>query len=164
MWQITWMLSLLPDWFWWIILITGVAALVLSWARTPYKVPLKIGGLIAIFVGTFMVGMAANEAKWEARVKELEQKLLVAESASKQVNEVIVEKVVTETRVVKEKGRDIVKYIDRWNTKEVVVEGPERIKIEEVIKFVEICPLPAAVIEAHDAAATLNKAAQGPTK
>jgi hypothetical protein len=108
--------------------------------------------------------MAANEAKWEARVKELEQKLLVAESASKQVNEVIVEKVVTETKVVKEKGRDIVKYIDRWNTKEVVVEGPERIKIEEVIKFVEICPLPAAVIEAHDAAATLNKAAQGPTK
>lgn len=160
MWQLSWMLSLLPDWFWWSMLIVGVAALAMSWARTPYKVPLKVGGIIAIFVGTFMVGMAANEAKWEARIKELEHKLLLAESASKQVNEVIVEKVVTETRIVKEKGRDIVKYIDRWNTKEVVVEGPERIKREEVIKFIEICPLPVAVIEAHDAAATLNNAAQ----
>lgn len=160
MWQITWMLSLLPDWFWWSVLIMGVAALAMSWVRTPYKIPLKIGGIVAIVVGTFMVGMAANEAKWQARVKELEEKLLVAESASKQVNEVIVEKVVTQTRVVKEKGQDIVKYIDRWNTKEVIVEGPERIKREEVVKFVEICPLPAAVIEAHDAAATMNKATQ----
>jgi len=72
--------------------------------------------------------------------------------------------VVEKTRVVREKGEEIIKYIDKWNTKEVMVEGPERIKREEVIKYIENCPVPAAVIDAHNAAAILNRAAQGDKK
>lgn len=164
MWQLTWMMSFLPDWFWTVLLIASIAAILLSRFFLAYKLPMKIGGAVALVLSVWMLGAASNEAKWEARVKELEEKLLVAESESKKVNEVVAEKVVTQTKVVKEKGRDIIKYIDRWNTKEVIVEGPERIKREEVIKYIEMCPVPAAIIEAHDAAATMNKAAEGAKK
>ena len=164
MWQLTWILSFLPNWFWTILLIASIAVILLSRFFLAYKLPMKIGGAVALVLSVWMLGAASNEAKWEARVKELEEKLLVAEAESKKVNEVVTEKVVTQTKVVKEKGRDIIKYIDRWNTKEVMVEGPERVKREEVIKFIEMCPIPAAVIEAHDAAATMNKAAEGAKK
>ena len=164
MWQLTWMLSFLPDWFWTVLLISSIAAVLLSRFFLTYKLPMKIVGSICLVLSVWMLGAASNEAKWEAKVKELEAKLLVAEEESKKINTEIVEKIVTKTKVVQGKSQDIIKYIDRWNTKEVIVEGPERVKREEVIKFIEMCPIPAAVIEAHDAAATLNKAAEGPKK
>lgn len=164
MWQLTWILSFFPDWFWTVLLIGSISAVLLSRFFLTYKLPIKIAGSIGLILSVWMLGAASNEAKWEAKVKELEAKLLVAEEESKKINTEIVEKVVTKTKVVQSKSQDIIKYIDRWNTKEVIVEGPERIKREEVVKFIEMCPIPAAVIEAHDAAATLNKATEGPKK
>jgi hypothetical protein len=164
MWQLTWMLGLFPDWFWTVLLISSIAAVLLSRFFLAYKLPIKIVGSICLVLSVWMLGAASNEAKWEAKVKELEEKLLVAEQASKQINTEIVEKVVTKTKVVQGKSQDIIKYIDRWNTKEVIVEGPERIKREEIIKYVEMCPVPTAIIDTHNAAATLNKAAEGPKK
>jgi hypothetical protein len=164
MWQINWMLSFLPDWFWTILLIGSIASVLLSRFFLTYKLPMKIVGAIGVVLSVWMLGAASNEAKWEARVKELEAKLLIAEEEGKKVNEVVTEKVVTRTKIVKDKSQDIIKYIDRWNTKEVIVEGPERIKREEIIKYIEMCPIPTAVIDAHNAAATLNKAAEGAKK
>ncbi len=69
------------------------------------------------------------------------------EEKSKEKNVEIQEKVVTQTKVVKEKGKDIIQYIDR-----------EVVKKEEVVKFIENCPIPKDIIDAHNAAATLNKA------
>lgn len=164
MWQLTWILSFLPNWFWILLLIGSIASVILSRFFLVYKLPMKIGGAIGLILSVWMLGAASNEAKWEARVKELEEKLLVAEQASKQINTEIVEKVVTNTKVVQGKTKTIIEYIDRWNTKEVIVEGPERIKREEVIKYIEMCPVPTAIIDAHNAAATLNKAAEEPKK
>lgn len=114
---------------------------------------MKIVGSICLVLSVWMLGAASNEAKWEARVKELEAKLLVAEEESKKINTEIVEKVVTKTKVVQNKAKTIVEYIDR-----------EIVKDKEIIKYVEMCPVPAAIIDAHNAAATLNKAAEGPKK
>ena len=164
MWQLTWILSFLPNWFWILFLMAGVIAYFVSKFLPIYKLPLTIGGAVAVVLSVWMLGAASNEEKWQAKVKELEEKIVAAEAESKKVNEVITEKVVTQTKVVKEKGQDIIKYIDRWNTKEVIVEGPERIKREEIIKYVEMCPIPTAIIDTHNAAATLNKAAEGPKK
>ena len=41
---------------------------------------------------------------------------------------------------------DIIKYIDR-----------EIVKKEEVVKFVENCPIPKDIVDQHNAAARLNK-------
>ena len=153
MWQLTWMLSFLPDWFWTFLLIASIASVLLSRFFLMYKMPMKIGGSIALVLSVWMLGAASNEAKWEARVKELEAKLLIAEEESKKVNNVVVEKVVTRTKVVQSKAKTIIEYVDR-----------EIVKDKEIIKYVEMCPVPAAIIDAHNAAATLNKAAEGVKK
>jgi len=149
MWQITWMLSFLPDWFWTLLFFASVGAIGLSYILKPYKLPLQIGGAIALIISIWFLGAASNEEKWQVRVKELEAKLAVAEEKSKEENVRIEEKVVTKTKMVKQKGEEIIKYIDRNN---------------EIIKFVEQCPLPKEAIEIHNAAAQMNKAVTGDKK
>lgn len=153
MWQLTWMLSFFPDWFWMALLIGSIAAVLLSRFFLAYKLPMKIVGSICLVLSVWMLGAASNEAKWEAKVKELEAKLLVAEEESKKINTVVVEKVVTQTKVVQNKAKTIIEYVDR-----------EIVKDKEIIKYVEMCPVPSVIIDAHNAAATLNKAAEGPKK
>ena len=164
MWQIMWLLSLMPDWFYHLIVIFSVLALIVTavFKFIPYRLPIQIFSALLLLFGVWMQGGIVNEAKWEARVKELEDKVKIAEEKSIEKNVEIQEKVVTQTKVIKEKGKDIIKYIDRLVDREVIkeVEGPERVRREEVIKYVENCPVPKDIIDVHNAAATLNKAAE----
>jgi low affinity Fe/Cu permease len=170
MWQITWMIGLLPDWFWTIILIAGILGILASWVLkfipfvSTYRLPIQVGSIIALLIGVYFQGVIANETKWQNEIAALQKKIDEAAVKSNETNVVVQEKVVTKTKVIKEKGQDIIKYIDRWNTKEVIVEGPERIKREEIIKYVETCPVPKEIIDAHNAAAEMNKAAEGVKK
>ena len=151
MFQLTWMLSFIPEWFWTLLLISGAAAF--AAARFFPQFPLKIGGIAAIIISVWFLGAASNEAKWEARVKELEEKVAVAEVVSKQENIVIQEKIVKQKEFIKGKTEYITRYIDK-----------EIIKQEEVIKYIERCPVPQVIIDAHNAAALMNKAAEEPKK
>ena len=49
----------------------------------------------------------------------------------------LVEKVVTKTQVVKQRGEDIIKYVDK-----------------EIVKYDNTCVIPKEFIEAHNRAAT----------
>jgi hypothetical protein len=155
MWQITWMLSLLPDWFWILFLIAGVAAYFLARFFAVYKLPLRLGGLAATILSVWMLGAASNEAKWEAKIKELEDRLLVAEQESKKENVVIQEKIVYKDKIIREKGKTQIEYIDR------VVKEREEVKV-----FIEQCPIPPVIIEEHNKAAVgaINEAAKGGKK
>ena len=51
--------------------------------------------------------------------------------------------------MVREKGKDIIQYVDR-----------EVIKNQEIIKYIEQCPVPKEIIDIHNQAAELNKAAE----
>jgi hypothetical protein len=82
--------------------------------------------------------------QWIKRAHDLEVKVKELETKSAEENVKVVEKVVTKKQVVKERGEDIVKYIDR-----------EVVKNEQVIKYIETCPkLPDEVVT------TINKAAK----
>jgi flagellar biosynthesis component FlhA len=131
-----------------------------------YKLAIQVISLLVLVLGVYLEGGLADYKEWEHKVKELEAKIAQAETKSSEKNVEIQEKIVEKTKIVKEKGRDIIKYIDKWNTKEVIkeVEGPERIKREEVIKYIENCPIPKEMIDIHNQAATLNKAAEGEKK
>lgn len=139
---IMWLLSWLPDLFWHLLLVAGVlavlAAVVLK--RFPfvsnYRIPLQYGGIAAVVFSVWMEGGIANEAKWQARVKELEEKIAVAEAKSKEENVKIVNKVITKTEYYKERGADIVQYVDR-----------------EIVKYDNTCPVPKEVVKAHNDAA-----------
>ena len=163
-----WVLSVLPEWIIHSIFSLGVlgtiAGFVLGFipvVRT-YKLPIQIISILLLVFGVYLEGGLADNKEWQLRVKEMEAKVAQAEAQSANKNVEIQEKIVETTKIVKEKGRDIIKYIDKWNTKEVIkeVEGPERIKREEVIKYIESCPVPKEIIDIHNQATELNKAAE----
>lgn len=116
----------------------------------PYKLAIQVTSLLVLTFGVYLEGALADTKEWELKVKELEVKVAQAEAKSAQVNTVIQERVVTKTQVVKEKAREIVKYIDR-----------DVVKKEEVVKFVERCTLPQDIVDAHNKAVDeLNKATE----
>ena len=117
-----WLLQWLPNWIFYAVLLAGVFGLAASYLIRfltfipflyVYKTPIQLGSIAAIVIGTFMSGAIYDNDAWEARVKEMEEKVAAAEVQSKEENIKIVEKVVTKTQVIKTRGQDIVKYIDR---------------------------------------------------
>jgi hypothetical protein len=115
-----------------------------------YQTPLQVFGAVILMFGVYLQGGRANEAEWQDRVQQLESKLAQAQVDSSNKNLEVQTQVVTKTRVVREKGNDIIQYIDR-----------EIVKNQEVVRYIEQCPVPKEIIGAHNAAAVLNQAAQG---
>ena len=162
-----WILSILPDAAIHLIFILGIlgtiAGFVLGFIPfvKTYQFAIQICSIVVLVFGVYLEGGLAENKEWELKVKEMEAKVAQAEAQSANKNTEIQEKVVEKTKVIREKGRDIIKYVDKWNTKEVIkeVEGPERIRREEVIKYIENCPVPKEMINIHNQATELNKAA-----
>jgi L-cysteine desulfidase len=91
-----------------------------------------------------------TEMAWRAKVAEAEARVAVAEQQSKETNTVIEQKIVEKTKVIKGKTEYITQYLDR-----------EVVKKEEIIKYIEQCPVPKEIIDIHNQAADMNKAAEG---
>ena len=126
------MLSLLPDWFWHLLTIASAVV-----AFTPLFKGLNKLAAALIFIGCiFMEGGITNEAKWQARVAEMEAKVAKAEQEAKDANEKLDKKSQQKVKVIREKGIVIRQYIDR-----------------EVTKYDETCKIPKEVVKAHNAAA-----------
>lgn len=161
-----WIYTVAPEWAIHAILAVGICGLVAAFVLSTvtifsrYSIPLKVVGALLTALGLYLEGGLSDYKEWQFKIAEMKVKLAEAEVKAAQKNVEIVEKIVVETQVVKERGRDIIKYIDRVVTQKIPVEvpGPEREKIVEVIKFVENCPVPRLVIEQH------NRAAQPPVK
>ena len=138
-----WLLSVLPDFVWHLLTILGVLAVGTSIVLknfplvSSYRILLQYGGITVVLFGVWMEGSIANEAKWQTRVKELESKIVVSEVKSKEENVKLVTKVITKTEYYKERGADIVQYVDR-----------------EITKYDNTCPVPQEVVKAHNDAAT----------
>jgi len=150
-----WILHLLPDafinWIVNIILIAGALTTVAGFFVkfipfvNTYRTPVQIAGILLLTIGVYFEGGYSTEMAWRERVREVESKLEIAQKQSAEVNTEIVTKLVTKTKVVQERGNDIIKYVDR-----------EVVKNQEVIRFVENCPIPEIIINTHNAAA-LNR-------
>lgn len=124
-----------------------------------YKIPLQLVGLLTLVFGAYLEGGLADNKLWEAKVKEVEAQVAKAEAQAANANTELQAKLTEKTTVIKEKGDTIIRYVDKFKDREVLKEvpGPERVKIEEVIKYVENCPLPKELIDIHNEAAKLNK-------
>lgn len=143
-----WILKWLPFWFFYALFGIGVVGYIITYllrfiplpALYIYKTPIQIVSIILVVVGVFMAGAIHNEEAWIARVKELEAKVAEAEAKAAVENVKIVEKVVTKTQVVREKGAETVKYIDR-----------------EIVKFDTTCVIPKEFVKALNDAAEQAK-------
>ncbi len=186
MWQISWMLGLLPSWFWTLVLILGIVAILASWVLkfipfiSTYRLPIQVGGIIAMLVGVFYQGFYSNEEKWQAKVREMEAKIAEAQAQATAASRAIEVKVVEKTKVIKERGQTQIQYIDR------VVKGDTQVitkdmseaeraefkkKQEELEQALKMCPVPRLIVEEHNKAAMppeiikeINKAASGDKK
>jgi flagellar biosynthesis component FlhA len=171
--QIYWMLGLIPDavlsGFYWGMIIAGITGVLAGWLGKwipfygNYVKILQPVGIVLLVLGVWLRGGYDTEMAWRDKVAKLEEQVKVAEQKSQETNTVIQEKVVEKTKIVRERGQDIIKYVDKWNTKEIVkeVQGPERIRREEVIKYIENCPVPKEMIDLHNQAVDVNRAAEG---
>jgi hypothetical protein len=155
-----WIIQYLPEFVVHVIFGAGVlgviAGFVLGFVPVirPYKLAIQIISLLVFTLGVYLQGALEDTKIWQRKVLELEVKLKESEAKSAEVNTVIQEKVVTKTQVVKEKAKEITKYVDRYTDREVLKEipGPERVRVEEVIKYVERCSLPQDIVDAHNKA------------
>ena len=163
-----WILHFLPDGLLSLIingvLMAGVVSTVLTlfvinkllmWfpAIAGYYRLIQAASVAVLLLGVYLKGGYSTEMQWRERVAELQAQVAKAELESNKVNTVVQEKIVEKTKVVRERGRDIVKYVDR-----------EVVKKEEIIKYIEQCPVPKEIIDLHNQATELNKAAEGPKK
>ena len=150
-----WILSILPDAAIHIIFGLGIlgtlAGFVLGFIPfvKTYQFAIQICSIIVLVFGVYLEGGLADYKEWELKVKEMEAKVAQAEAQSANKNVEIQEKIVEKTKIIRERGRDIIQYIDK-----------EVIKKEEIIKYIENCPVPKEIIDLHNQAAELNKAAE----
>jgi hypothetical protein len=171
--QIYWMLDLIPNavlsGFYWAMIVAGITGILAGWLGKwipfygNYVKILQPIGIILLVLGVWLRGGYDTEMAWRVKVAKLEEQVKVAEQKSQETNTVVQEKIVEKTKIVRERGQDIIKYVDKWNTKEIVkeVQGPERIRREEVIKYIENCPVPKEMIDLHNQAVDVNQAAEG---
>ena len=174
--QIGWMIGLIPDavlsGLYWAIIAAGITGVLAGWLGKwipfygNYVKILKPVGIILLVLGVWLRGGYDTEIAWRAKVAEAEARVAAAEQKAQETNTVIQEKIVKQKEYIKGKTEYVTKYIDRLETKEIIkeVQGPERVRIEEVIKYIENCPVPKEIINIHNQATELNRAAEGPKK
>ena len=118
-----WILHFLPDalilWICNIVLLAGILLTAAAFfiRRIPvinqYRTPAQVLGIALLVAGVYWRGGYAIEMEWRERVAEVEARVAAAEAQSKEENVKIVTKVVTKIQVVRTRGEDIVKYVDR---------------------------------------------------
>lgn len=148
-----WILNWLPDIAFHLVLIVGLLALVASWMikilpvkfipmAMQYRVPLQIAGVVLTVLGVWYEGGIAKDAEWKAKVAEVEKKVAEAEAKSAKENTKIVTKYVTKLEIVKIKGDEVIKYVDR-----------ELVKYDTKFAAGGQCEIPKEFIKAHNMAA-----------
>ena len=149
-----WILTVLPEFVTHLIFSVGVIGTVAGFVLgmipfvKTYVLPIRIISLLVLSFGLYLEGALADNAIWQARVKEVEAKLAEKEAESQKENVKIVEKIVTKTEYIKGKTQEIIKYVDK-----------EVVKDNEVIKYVEMCPaIPQVILKSvNDAAKITNE-------
>jgi len=137
-----WIINWLPETFIHIIFLMGMLGTIMGFVLGfipfvgKYKLPIQIISLLLLSLGIYLEGGLAEKQRWESKVKDMEVKIAKAEAAAAKVNIEIVEKVIKETQVIKEKGQKVIEYIDR-----------------EVKVYDDKCTIPEVAILAHNMAA-----------
>jgi hypothetical protein len=151
-----WILHFLPDalilWICNTVLLAGILLTVTAFfiQRIPvinqYRTPAQVLGIALLVVGVYWRGGYAIEQEWRERVAAVEARVAAAEAASKETNTKIVTKVVTQTQVIRTRGEDIIKYVDR-----------EIVRYDEKFAAGGQCEIPREFIKAHNDAAEQPK-------
>ena len=112
--------------------------LVMEWLCTAFT-----SNVVGVIISNSPLDQVTYGLKQEKLRMELDLDLQTFYDQEENIK--IVTKTVKQIQVVREKGQEIITYVDK-----------EVVKDREVVKFVENCPIPEIIISTHNAAA-LNK-------
>lgn len=145
--NVLWIIAFLPHFVIPLLIVAGIVGLLAASLMskvpliTQYNLPIKLVSLVLLVCGIYLQGALDYKAATAKSVSELQVRLAQAEARSAKTNTEIVERIVKDTRVIRQQGETIVQYVDR-----------------EVVKYDNTCEVPSEVIRAHNAAATLDPA------
>jgi hypothetical protein len=142
MWQIQWLLQLIPDsifvWLTYLLFGAGailyVASKLVAWIPLmgQYRLPAELVGIVALVIAAYFYGGIS----YREQIAEMKQRVKIAEEKSQQVNTVIETKIIEKVKVVKENV-----YI----TREIVRDTAGR-------QLDAQCSLPRSTVSLHDSA------------
>jgi len=142
MWQIQWLLQLVPDsifvWITYLLFAAGailyVASKLVSWIPLmgQYRLPAELVGVVALVIAAYFYGGIS----YREQIAEMKQRVKVAEEKSQQVNTVIETNIIEKVKVVKQNV-----YI----TREIVRDTAGR-------QLDAQCSLPRSTVSLHDSA------------
>ena len=142
MWQIQWLLQLIPDsifvWITYLLFAAGlvlyVASKLVSWIPLmgQYRLPAELMGVLALVIAAYFYGGIS----YREQIAEMKQRVRIAEERSQQVNTVIETKIIEKVKVVKQNV-----YI----TREIVRDTAGR-------QLDAQCSLPRSTVSLHDSA------------
>ena len=142
MWQIQWLLQLIPDgifvWITYVLFAAGVvlyvASKLVSWIPLigQYRLPAELVGVVALIIAAYFYGGIS----YREQIAEMKQRIRVAEEKSQQVNTVIETKIIEKVKVVKQNV-----YI----TREIVRDTAGQ-------QLDAQCSLPRSTVSLHDSA------------
>jgi hypothetical protein len=132
-----WYLQFVHHWIFYGILVIGVFGILFSrFVPFYYKTAAQAVSYIALAFSLFMIGAVKGSESLLAEIKDLKDNVSVAEVKSVEETVKIETKYINKTQVIRERGEDVIKYIDR-----------------EVVKYDSACVIPKEFIEAHNKAA-----------
>ena len=142
MWQIQWLLQLIPDsifvWITYLLFAAGVvlyvASKLVSWIPLmgQYRLPAELVGVVALVIAAYFYGGIS----YREQIAEMKQRVRIAEERSQQINTVIETKIIEKVKVVKQNV-----YI----TREIVRDTAGR-------QLDAQCSLPRSTVSLHDSA------------
>jgi len=142
MWQIQWLLQLIPDgvfvWLTYLLfgagLVLYIASKLVAWIPLmgQYRLPAELMGVVVLVIAAYFYGGIS----YREQIAEMKQRVRIAEERSQQVNTVIETKIIEKVKVVKENV-----YI----TREIVRDTAGR-------QLDAQCSLPRSTVSLHDSA------------
>ena len=142
MWQIQWLLQMIPDgvfvWITYLLFAAGivlyVASKLVSWIPLigQYRLPAELVGVVALVIAAYFYGGIS----YREQIAEMKQRVRIAEERSQQINTVIETKIIEKVKVVKQNV-----YI----TREIVRDTAGR-------QLDAQCSLPRSTVSLHDSA------------
>lgn len=118
-----------------------------------YHTLIQVVSVVILAAGLYFKGGYVTEMIWREEVKRVQEELDQAKNKAAEVVVQVEEKIVFRDKIIKERGETLIQYVDR-----------EVVKKEEVVKYIENCPVPAEIIDIHNQAAQINAAARGDKK
>ena len=137
-----WFFDFIPETlFYLLFLCSGIGyAISLFLPHPVLQKQVKIASVVALGISIYLLGMLYVNNSWKAKAAKLQQQVAELEAKSSETNTQIETKIVTKTQIVKQRGDDVIKYVDR-----------------EIVKINNNCVIPKEFVQAHNQSAEQPK-------